>query len=200
MDDRCQRRRTRRVSQRGVHRQRRHVSSDAIVGQSAGEAQNVAAPLSVSGGIGSNAVFILNQTNSGDLLTASTSGVTKFVITNSGGVGINTGTNNSTLLSTLDVRPNLTNGGTISIASASGKTSFAGLLVDNTGVGDLFTASKSGATKFVVLNNGNLQFAGQTPFLTTLASAATAAWTVTIPATSANDNFCLQSLNNCSGS
>ena len=40
--------------------------------------------LHVSGGYGSNAAVIINQLNSGDLLTASASGVTKFRITNNG--------------------------------------------------------------------------------------------------------------------
>ena len=42
------------------------------------------AKLDVSGGYGSNAAFILNQTNSGDLFTASASGNTKFTIKNDG--------------------------------------------------------------------------------------------------------------------
>src|SRR5205823_11361654 len=42
------------------------------------------APLSVTGGVGANAAFILNQQNSGDILTASSSGATKFTIANNG--------------------------------------------------------------------------------------------------------------------
>jgi hypothetical protein len=56
-------------------------------------------------------------------------------------------------LASLDVRA--TNG-TQPIASMSGATSFAGFVVDNTGTGDLFTASNSGTTKFVIANNGNI--------------------------------------------
>jgi len=150
----------------------------------------------IAGDAGNNATLILNNTgvSTADLFTASSSGITKFVINNSGTVGINTGANSSTLLGTLDVRPNLTNGGTLSIASASGATSFAGLLVDNTGVGDLFTASKSGATKFTILNNGNIKLAGTTNFLTTLTSLATAARTISFP--DAAGTICL-SANNC---
>ena len=44
-------------------------------------------------------------------------------------------------LATLDVR---SNSGTLPVASFSGTTSFAGLVVDNNGLGDIFTASKSG--------------------------------------------------------
>src|SRR6185437_3364730 len=43
------------------------------------------------------------------------------------------------------------NGGIIPVASLSGQTSFAGLVVDNSGSGDLFTASKSGVSKFTIL-------------------------------------------------
>src|SRR6185369_2001645 len=53
----------------------------------------------------------------------------------------------------LDVRGNA---GTTAIASLSGKSSFAGLLVDNSGAGDLFTASSAGLTRFVIKQNGNV--------------------------------------------
>ena len=99
------------------------------------------------------------------------------------------------LLATLDVRPNIQSGATIAIASFSGSTNFAALVTDNTGTGDLFTASKSGATKFTVLNSGNLQFAGTTNFLTTLASAATSARTITFP--DATGTLCLQGSTSC---
>lgn len=79
-------------------------------------------------------------------------GGSELNFTSFGKVGIN----NTNYLGTLDVNPNLTNGGTISIASISGKTSFAGLLVDNTGAGDLFTASSSGLNRFVITQNGNV--------------------------------------------
>jgi site-specific recombinase XerD len=46
--------------------------------------------------------------------------------------------------------------GTTSAASVSAKTSFAALVVDNQGVGDLFTASASGAPRFVITNQGNV--------------------------------------------
>jgi len=44
--------------------------------------------------------------------------------------------------------------GTTSVASISAKTSFAAFVIDNQGVGDLFTASKSGATQFKLSNAG----------------------------------------------
>ena len=40
--------------------------------------------LDINGGYGSNALLSLNQTNNSDILTASASGVTKFVIKNDG--------------------------------------------------------------------------------------------------------------------
>jgi len=64
-----------------------------------------------------------------------------------GRVGINT----TNLLGTLDVRGNAINGGTIPVASFSGRTSLAGLLIDNAGGGDLFAASQGGITRFVIV-------------------------------------------------
>ena len=71
--------------------------------------------------------------------------------------------------------------GTTPVASISGSTSFAGLLVDNSGTGDLFTASKSGAPKFTILNNGNISWAGQSAFQNIFMTSATAARTYTFP-------------------
>jgi hypothetical protein len=67
-------------------------------------------------------------------------------------VGINT----LTPLASIDLRGNPVAGGTLSIASVSGKTSFASLVVNNDGVGDLFTASASGWTRFVIKNDGSV--------------------------------------------
>ncbi|MCX6782986.1 MAG: hypothetical protein NTZ20_03255, partial [Candidatus Levybacteria bacterium] len=46
--------------------------------------------------------------------------------------------------------------GTAPVASFSGQTSFATMVVGNDGFGDIFTASKSGLTKFTILNSGNV--------------------------------------------
>lgn len=75
-------------------------------------------------------------------------------INSSGLVGINT----TSPLGVLDVRGvgTQTFSGTIPVATISGKTSFAALVVDNQGVGDLFTASSSGLNRFVVKQNGNV--------------------------------------------
>jgi hypothetical protein len=54
------------------------------------------------------------------------------------------------------VRQNAQNGGTIAVASVSGRTSFAALVADNSGLGDLFTASASGATRFRIASNGSI--------------------------------------------
>jgi len=54
------------------------------------------APLSVRGGYGSNAAFILDQLNSGDIFSASSSGTTRFVIDNSGNLGVSGSVNLST--------------------------------------------------------------------------------------------------------
>ena len=87
-----------------------------------------------------------------------------------GGLGVGA----TNLLGTLDVRAggNTSNGGTIAVASVSGQTSFASLLVDQSGNGDLFTASKSGATKFTILNNGNIAATGVLSGLTGLTLAS----------------------------
>src|SRR6185503_14966264 len=54
------------------------LSTDAETGVFIGTSANTPAPLSISGGIGSNASLIVNNTNSGDLLAASASGTTRF--------------------------------------------------------------------------------------------------------------------------
>ena len=38
----------------------------------------------------------------------------------------------------------------------SGQTSFAAFVIDNKGVGDLFTASKSGSSRFTIAGNGSI--------------------------------------------
>ena len=51
--------------------------------------------------------------------------------------------------------------GTMPTASVSAKTSFAGLVVDQAGVGDIFTASAAGATRFRIAQNGSILMQGQ---------------------------------------
>ena len=52
--------------------------------------------------------------------------------------------------------------GTTSYASVSGKTSFASMVIDQSGVGDLLTTSSSGMTRFRMANNGSTLFQGDT--------------------------------------
>ncbi len=67
--------------------------------------------------------------------------------------GTRLGINTISALATLDLRSSL---GTIPTASISGNTSMSSLIVDQSGSGDIFTASSSGQTRFVVKNNGNV--------------------------------------------
>ena len=53
--------------------------------------------------------------------------------------------------------------GTQATASVSGATSNAALIVDNRGVGDIFTASSSGLSRFVIRQNGNVGIGTSTP-------------------------------------
>lgn len=60
------------------------LASDFDSGVLVGSSSNTKAPLSISGGIGSNASLIVNQLNSGDIIAASASGATQFRVTNAG--------------------------------------------------------------------------------------------------------------------
>ena len=74
-------------------------------------------------------------------------------ILNTGTVGIGA----SSPLAVLDVRGgSQTNSLTLPVASFSGTTTFAGFVIDNSGVGDLFTASKSGSSRFTIAGNGSI--------------------------------------------
>lgn len=102
---------------------------------------------------GTNAAAYLQGT-AGKALELQTGGAnTRLFIASGGNININNGTN--TPLATLDLRAN---SGTLAIASVSGQTSFAALTVDNSGVGDLFTASSSGLPRFVITQNGNVGY------------------------------------------
>ncbi len=104
-----------------------------------------------------NTFFLWDQANSRNTIVTNGSG--DFILQGSGGrIGI--GANSNTPLATLDIRPNI---GTLAVASISGKTSFASLVVDNSGVGDLFTASSSGLSRFVITQAGNIGYWDNVP-------------------------------------
>ncbi|MBI2049296.1 MerR family DNA-binding transcriptional regulator [Candidatus Roizmanbacteria bacterium] len=79
----------------------------------------------------------------------------------------------STSSATFRVTGNSPFAGTNSVASIAAKTSFAGLVVDNSGVGDLFTASSSGLNRFVIKQGGNVGIGIALPTSTLHVSGAT---------------------------
>ena len=149
--------------------------SSTIPGLLLGGGTNVNNYLSVSGGRAmfgydvngdnTNGALALNVGNQKgfELFTGGTngtflSGTISLAVSDTGRVGI--GNSNTSPLATLDVRPQ---SGTLAVASISGATSFAGLVVDNSGPGDLFTASSSGLNRFVVTQNGNVGIGKRVP-------------------------------------
>ncbi len=93
-----------------------------------------------------NGTFNFQRSIGGDAGLAST-----MFLQNNGTIGFGT----TAPLANIDIRANSTFGGTIPVASVSGKTSFAALVVDNSGAGDIFTASSSGQARFTVQGDGN---------------------------------------------
>ncbi len=91
--------------------------------------------------------IIYNRENTA--MSFGTNATTRMTIAAGGTIGIGT----TVPLSTLDVRAQ---SGTLSVASVSGQTSFAALVADNSGVGDIFTASSSGLNRFVIKQSGNV--------------------------------------------
>ncbi|MCL4390132.1 MAG: MerR family DNA-binding transcriptional regulator [Patescibacteria group bacterium] len=82
--------------------------------------------------------------------------VERMRLDSSGNLGIGT----TLPLGTLDLRGN---SGITPVASISGQTAMASLIVDNKGIGDLFTASSSGLSRFVITQNGNVGIGTTTP-------------------------------------
>ncbi len=94
-----------------------------------------------------------------DTLTTANNNNFAILPNGTGFVGLNT----TSPVASFDVRGN---SGTLAAASVSAKTSFAALVANNNGVGDLFTASASGWTRFVIKNNGNVGIGTSTPSTT----------------------------------
>lgn len=91
-------------------------------------------------------------TTTNDSFELQTNGAFRMKIDTSGQVSIGA----STALASFDVRGL---SGATPVATFSGTTGKSVMVVDQSGTGDIFAASKSGASKFVVLNNGNVQIA-----------------------------------------
>ncbi|MSU26086.1 MAG: hypothetical protein EXS44_02375, partial [Candidatus Levybacteria bacterium] len=139
----------------------------------------------------------INQNGSGDIFTASSSGNTKFTITNSGNVGIGsvmpgykldvtgdinvsggfkvngvsftgssqwtTNLNNSIYFNTGNVGIGTTAPiGLLHVSGSVGGNSI-GIINNEGSVGDIFTASSSGNTKFTITNFGNVGIGSITP-------------------------------------
>src|SRR5207244_13390342 len=120
------------------------ISSSGVASLVSATLSNNGTALSLSG---TNPAIVTNSTNS---LSLTANATTLTLGGTAGTVGLGT----SSSLATLDIRGQVA---TAPIASFSGATTNAGVIVDNSGSGDLFTASKSGATKFVIQNNGNIE-------------------------------------------
>ncbi len=71
------------------------LTSDSDTGVNIGSASNSPAVLSISGGLGSNPALIVNQLNSGDILTASSSGTTRLRLGNGGALTLTSGISES---------------------------------------------------------------------------------------------------------
>ena len=81
-----------------------------------------------------------------------------------------------------NLRLTLGSAGTIAAASVSGNTSFASLVANNdSSVGDLFTASASGWTRFRIDNNGNVSQTGNLTLSNTAATTTFGGTTYTWP-------------------
>src|SRR6185437_4100114 len=102
--------------------------------------------------------FAQLYSNTGGDLQFYLSNQTRAYLSASGKFAIGQGNVNP--LATLDVRATSIGGATIPVASISGATTNASLLVDQSGLGDIFTASKSGASKFSIGNDGTLKLYG----------------------------------------
>lgn len=122
-----------------------HPTAGEVLGNSASAGANKIAGIYLADSaplvFGADNDFTFSFNNSASTLGSTLTAGTRF--------GINT----TSAHATLDIRSSL---GTIPVASISGNTSMAALIVDQSGSGDIFTASSSGNTRFVVKENGNV--------------------------------------------
>ncbi|HEY9661195.1 MAG TPA: hypothetical protein V6C65_22305, partial [Allocoleopsis sp.] len=175
------------------------LSSDADSGVYVGSSANTPAVLSVSGGIGGNAALIVNNNNSGDLLTASAAGNTRFTVANNGNIaatGTITGLTGITSSGTITL--SALNAAGVVHTNANGvlSTSLVNLTSDVTGIlpiangGSPFEQSNGAITQRITTQDlllgstatnsakfGFLNVAGGTP--TASLSAATGATSLT---------------------
>ena len=113
---------------------------------------NSTADLLIGGQSTASADFaILGLSSPANQVTASLSG--KLIIMPNNGYGGQVGINTSTPLANLDVRGNFAILGSAPIASISGRTTFAALVVDQQGPGDLIVASSSGTPGLTTRKN-----------------------------------------------
>jgi hypothetical protein len=111
-------------------------------------------PLLIGGTTGASTLTLESTSGTGtsDFISFKTgSAAERMRIDTSGNVGIGSNFGTVGAKATLDVRGT---SGTTPAASVSATSSFASLVVNNSGVGDIFTASASGATRFAIKNSG----------------------------------------------
>ncbi len=197
------------------------LTSTPVSGVRIGSSSNTPAVLSISGGIANNAALNVNNSNSGDLFTASASGTTKFTINNSGNLvatGTLTGLTGLTLSSgTLALGSN-TVSGTPTWSSNQAITLSTASQPNITSVGTLGSLTVSGAISGATSSNtiNNLIINGATQTLSshsiadsgalTIASGGsgnlalnTASGTITSNATTVNLGSAALTVASCSG-
>src|SRR5262249_53735855 len=111
--------------------------------------------------VGSGIANVLDISNLAGPITLQAGGIgspyVREYLSTTGLVGVNT----TSPLAIFDARTvgASTLSKTIPVASFSAQTNaFAGVVVDNSGLGDIFTASSSGLTRFGIKNNGDIIF------------------------------------------
>jgi hypothetical protein len=125
--------------------------------------------LSVSGGYGSNAAFIVNQANSGNIIAASSSGSTRFTVDSSGNIGLFGGAISDSS-DGVDINDDLDISGSINLStgnlvySSTGGISLAGGTISDS-VGSVLVndnISVAGTTGLTFSSTGGINLAGGT--------------------------------------